>query len=149
MHKALAILGGLLFGWHISAVAQDINTSQRFGDYEVFYSVFNTDFIAPDIAKTYGIVRAKDRALLNIAVQKLGDDGTMRATAAKIEATKFNLIRRDPLSFQEIREENALYYISEFSIDGREEWLQFTITVTPEGTNKTFTIKFSRRLYAD
>jgi hypothetical protein len=36
----------------------------------VFYSAFNSSFIAPDIAVANNIVRGKDKGLVNIAVAK-------------------------------------------------------------------------------
>jgi hypothetical protein len=50
--------------------------SERFGPYELHYSVVNTTFLAPKVAAAYNLVRGKDRAILNLAVREHGDDGT-------------------------------------------------------------------------
>ena len=125
--------------------AQD-NTSKRFGDYEVHYSVFNTDFITPQTAKLYNIVRAKDRVLMNIAIRKHLDNGSTIPVAAKVSGSRWDLIHRKPIEFSEVREPKAIYYISEFKI-GREERIQFTVEVIPEGERRPLVVKFNKHLY--
>jgi hypothetical protein len=41
---------------------------KAFGDIEVHYAVVNTLFLQPNVAARYGIVRATDRAIVNVSV---------------------------------------------------------------------------------
>ena len=41
-----------------------------FGDWEVHYSLIPTEFLTPEIASKYQVIRGSDRALLNISVVK-------------------------------------------------------------------------------
>ena len=44
--------------WLVATAAwSQTNVQQRFGDYSVHYSVFNSSFIEPDIAAAYGLTR--------------------------------------------------------------------------------------------
>ena len=64
-----------LFALLILAVPGRAQQSEMFGPYELHYSVVNTTFLAPEVASTYGIVRATDRAILNLAVREHPADG--------------------------------------------------------------------------
>jgi hypothetical protein len=44
--------------------------SERFGPFELHYSVVNTTFLEPEVAQNYGITRGKNRAFLNLAVRE-------------------------------------------------------------------------------
>ena len=60
----LCLIAAVLAG---SAIAEQFET---FGDYTIHYSVFTTDVLSEEIAKSYGIARSKNRALLNISILK-------------------------------------------------------------------------------
>jgi hypothetical protein len=64
--------------------------TRRFGAFEVHYSVFTSSFLQPGIAAAYGIVRARDRAVLNVAVRNAA--GSMEA---QLTGTRGDLIRKD------------------------------------------------------
>ena len=63
--KPLIILAISLFSLHSHA-----ENSMEFGDYVAHYNAFRSDTISPEIAKQYGLERASNRALINIAVLK-------------------------------------------------------------------------------
>lgn len=122
--------------------------AKRFGDYEVFYSVLNSTFIKPDTASRYGITRAKDRALVNIAVRKDSGQGNTSAHAVEISGSSSDLIHSRPLDFREIREGDTIYYIAELTFRDKE-LRSFTINIKPEPTISAYTLKFSTTLYHD
>ena len=66
--------------------------TQIFGRYEVYYSIFASDFLRPEIARAYGIVRANDRAVLNVAVRRREPDGSSVPIKAAVEGTQSDLI---------------------------------------------------------
>lgn len=127
------------------AMPASAQQSEMFGPYELHYSVVNTTFLEPKVAATYGITRGKKRAILNIAVREHLADGT-EARNLLIEGRTWDLIQNQFLSFKEIREGPAIYYIAEFKFIN-EEWRFFEVDFRPEGADKTYTFKFKHQLY--
>jgi hypothetical protein len=122
--------------------------SERFGPYELHYSVVNTTFLAPKVAAAYNLVRGKDRAILNLAVREHGDNGaTPRPMALK--GRTWDLTQNTvELEFQEVREGPAIYYIAEFRFFN-EEWRHFEVYFRPEGGEETFSFRFQHQMYED
>lgn len=122
--------------------------SERFGPYELHYSVVNTTFLAPKVAAAYGLVRGKDRAILNLAVREHGD-ATARPSSMELKARTWDLIQNTiELEFQEVREGPAIYYIAEFRFFD-EEWRHFEVFFRPEGATQTYSFKFRHQMYED
>ncbi len=121
--------------------------SERFGPYELHYSVVNSTFIQPEVAARYGITRGKQRAFLNLAVREhVGD--TTEARAMKIEGRTWDLIQNQFLEFREIREGPAIYYIAEFKFIN-EEWRFFEFDFLPDGAPQSYRYKFRHQLYVN
>lgn len=121
--------------------------SERFGPYELHYSVVNTTFLAPEVAANYGIVRGKKRAILTLAVREhLGDSSVTRVT--QLQGRTWDLIQNQTLDFLEIREGEAVYYIADFKFIN-EEWRFFEVDFRPEGADQTYTFEFKHQLYVD
>lgn len=116
---------------------------QEFGNYKVYFSVFNSAFISPEIASANNLSRAKDRVYINVSLVRNNSLGI----AAKISGTARNLIQQSKeLEFIEIVERDATYYLAPlFHIN--EEVIHFTIDVTPEGETEAHTVTFSKKLY--
>ena len=142
---AAAAAVALLF-WAVSAAAQqarEIKSHQDFGDYRVIYSVFNSEFIKPEIAQKYRLVRAGDRVFVNVSVvEKVGGK---HGLASEMSGKATNLIQQSrPLEFIEIREGDAVYYLAPLRFEN-EETLTFDIDVKlPNGNTETIT--FRRKL---
>ncbi|MFS1525061.1 DUF4426 domain-containing protein [Microbulbifer sp. 2304DJ12-6] len=147
MKSILAAAAALaLFFWMSGAAAQQarlIKNHEDFGDYRVVYSVFNSDFIQPDIAQKYQLVRAKDRAFVNVTVVK--KEGGIHGLSAEMSGSATNLIQQSrPLKFTEIREGDAVYYLAALRFED-EETLTFNVDVSlPNGKKETVT--FRRKL---
>ncbi|TQV69621.1 DUF4426 domain-containing protein [Exilibacterium tricleocarpae] len=128
-----------------SAAAGD-KPFERFGDHQVFFSVYNSSFIKPDIARIYNITRGKDRALINIAVVK---DGVQGGIPAQISGTATNLMQQQrKLEFSEIQEQDAVYYLASVRFTN-EEVLNFAIDVKMPGNRRPYQLKFTKTLYVD
>jgi hypothetical protein len=121
--------------------------SERFGPYELHWSVVNTTFLEPAVAAQYGIKRGRKTGILNLAVREhlSSGDGT-EARAMQIKGRTWDLIQNQFLSFKEIREGPAIYYIAEFSFIN-EEWRFFEMDFRPEGSDTTYSYKFKHQLY--
>ena len=132
----------------LQASAEEMATSQTFDNYEIHYSVFNISFLTFEVVRAYGIVRSKSKALMNIAVLQKQADGTMKNIAAIVTGDQYDLIRNTPLSFQEVREEQAIYYLSSFEIQNHAT-IYFTINVQPDPNKPAYVLKFNKVLYKD
>ena len=117
--------------------------TRRFGAFEVHYSAFTSSFLQPGIAAAYGIVRGRDRAVLNVAVRHAA--GSMEA---QLTGTRGDLIRKEQLAFRAIREDGAIYYIAEFGFTSGET-LYFDLVITLAGEATPLQLKFSQALHAD
>ena len=131
----------------LTALQGQAQQSERFGPYELFYSVVNTTFLEPEVAASYGITRGKKRAILNLAVREHVADGT-EPREVRLQGRTWDLIQNQFLEFQEIREGPAIYYIAEFRFIN-EEWRFFEVDFRPSGGNETYTFKFKHQLYVD
>jgi hypothetical protein len=120
--------------------------SERFGPFELHYSVVNTTFLEPRVAAAYGITRGEKRAILNLAVREHLDEGGTEARSMLLEGRTWDLMQNQFLEFQEVREGPAIYYIAEFKFIN-EEWRFFEVDFRPEGAEKTYTFKFKHQLY--
>lgn len=141
-----AFISIVLLLWAVAAASQEakvISNHQDFGDYRVTYSVFNSEFIPPEVARQYNLVRARDRAFVNISVAKIGE---MQGMSAAVSGSATNLIQQSrALEFREIRDGQAVYYLAPLRFEN-EETLTFKIDlVMPDGSNQQLT--FRRQLH--
>ncbi|WP_049722799.1 DUF4426 domain-containing protein [Gilvimarinus polysaccharolyticus] len=119
---------------------------QRFGDYTVHFSTFNSAFITPEVAEIYGITRARNQTLINLSVTKTSGDKTSLGLPAKLSGTASNLLQQQSvLDFAEINEGDATYYLAPLK-HSNEEVYNFKIQVTVADT-APMTVSFSRKLY--
>jgi hypothetical protein len=122
-------------------------TTQDFGDYIVHYSAISTAQLAPEAAAQYGIARAGNRGLLNIALQTKRDDKQM--VRANVSATVSDLTgHSSPVRFHETDENGAFDYLGEFPLTGSGTYL-FTVSVTPHGGARPYVVKFNRDYIVD
>ncbi|WP_210398275.1 DUF4426 domain-containing protein [Motiliproteus sediminis] len=121
--------------------------AQTFDQYEIHYNAFNSTFLPPEVAVAYNLQRSKYGGVINVAV--LDDSEGKRPTSAQVSGSLKNLIgQRQELSFREIREGNAIYYISAFRFT-HDEQLQFSLDVKPDRNKPAYSISFKQHFYAD
>jgi hypothetical protein len=116
--------------------------------YEVYYSVFNSTFVTPDVAKAYQLTRGKDIAMVNVSVRKNTDSGKNIEKRAVVSGTKSDLIHVIALDFIEIEEKGAIYYLASFKFNHKEA-LNFNIEVQPDRNKAPINIKFRKALYQE
>jgi hypothetical protein len=139
----------LLLGVFSHPVLANDKPYEVFGKYKVYFSVFNSSFISPDIAQAYNLVRGKDRALINIAVVEMKAEGDTHGLRAVVNGHSANLLQQQKtLDFSEISEQNAVYYLASTRFTN-EEILNFEIAVTPDPNKAPLVLKFSKKLYVD
>jgi hypothetical protein len=124
-------------------------SSKDFGDYVVYFNALNTDQLSPEIAREYGIVRSKSRAMLNVSIHRKRDNGQTEAVTGAVSASAINLNGQlETMTLREIREDVAIYYVGELGItDG--EVLIYTIDVTPSNEASRFTVRFKKQFFID
>ncbi|MBN7797276.1 DUF4426 domain-containing protein [Parahaliea mediterranea] len=120
--------------------------SERFGPYELHYSVVNTTFLEPEVAARYGIVRGEKRAIVNLAVREHLAEGGAATRPMQLKGRTWDLMQNQDLDFQEVREGPAVYYIAPFRFINRE-WRFFEVDFRPEGADTTYTFKFKHQLF--
>ncbi len=131
-----------LLGFGSSAYAE---SSMEFGDYVIHYNAFRSDTLSPEIAKSYNLTRRNNRVIVNIAVLKKVLNTTGTPTAAKVTGHLKNLTgQMKAIEFREIKEDTAIYYLSEVQFT-EGEFLKFDIKVTPEGGTRAASLKFDKR----
>ncbi len=129
-----------------TSAAQEGEEFKKFNNHTVYYTVFNSTFIAPEIAKAYGIKRSKYESLINIVVSKNGEHGGIPVT---LSGTVADLMQQQkPLKFKTIKEENTVYYIAPVRVSG-EEVVHFDIDIRIEGETVPLELKFTKKLYAE
>ena len=143
-----ALILGLLLSLSVHAQF-DTATSTKAGDYIIHHSVFNSSFLAAEIAAVYGLTRGADKAIINVAVTRADAGGEGRGLPADISGEARNLMQQQTkLIFTEIKEQDATYYIAPFEFDD-EEILHFYISANIPGLIYPKEISFTKKLYHD
>ncbi len=149
IQRLLTTFGGLLASLCLSLTAHAQSGSETFGEYQVYYSVFNSTFVRADIASTYQLNRARDRALVNVSVARIGGGASNLGLPAEVSGTASNLLQQTQnLEFRKIDEGDATYYIASVRHTD-EEVYNFRIQLQPEGAERPFELSFSQKLYID
>lgn len=115
---------------------------QSFGDLDVHYSVFNSSFLQPDIAVAAGLARSKTQGVVNVAVLKAG-----KASTAQVSGQVKNLLGQNtPLTFRQISESGAIYYVAQFPFNNREV---MTFTLDVRQGDESHRITFNQEIFPD
>jgi len=124
-------------------------SSKDFGEFVLFFNALNTDQLSPEIAREYGIVRSKSRAMLNVSIHRKLDGGRTEAVTGAVSASAINLNGQlMTMTLREIREEAAIYYIGELGITNGEV-LIYTIDATPANEPSRFTVRFKKQFFVE
>jgi hypothetical protein len=142
MKKLMTFLSALLLLVPLFVHAEN---STKIPGFTIHHNVITTDFLAPNIASAYRIVRSKNRGMINISIIQDEAGTTGKPVMANISARVVNLLgqsRHIPL--REIREGEAIYYIGDFIIPGNEQ-LIFVLDVMPQGAKRPYTAKLEHQ----
>lgn len=116
-------------------------------DAEVHYVVFNSTFVTPKVARSYGLKRNEHIATVNVSVLDRASAGKP-AMEVSIKGVAKNLIgQTKTLEFKQIKEGDAIYYLAQFPIVN-EEMYQFTIDIDA-GNKGRGPVSFSQKLYVE
>ncbi|MBL0626887.1 DUF4426 domain-containing protein [Aeromonas jandaei] len=116
---------------------------KELGPWQVHYNAFNSSFLPPEVAKTYGLERSRYNGIINIAVQD--KQGKAQAVSVTGEAKNLTGTIRN-LSFQEVKEGDAIYYLATLPYRN-EDTYQFTLKIMGGGQQQILT--FQQTFYVD
>ncbi|HVL00357.1 MAG TPA: DUF4426 domain-containing protein [Dongiaceae bacterium] len=117
--------------------------------YIVHYSAFNSTMLTPEVAKTYDLMRSRQRAIMNISVMRKMPDGSNKAVMSQVEGFTGALGGSErKLDFKVITEGTAVYYLAEFLI-GNGEQLNFDIKVKPTPEYSPIKVEFTQAFYTE
>ncbi|WLG96178.1 DUF4426 domain-containing protein [Pseudomonas sp. Z1-14] len=127
----------------VGAMAADVIKAERkevFGDVTVHYNTFNSTFLTPDIAKAAELIRSKNQGVINVSVLKGG-----KPLIAQVSGTVKDLTSKTvTLTFRQVTEPGAIYYIAQYPVD-QQETRTFEIKV--QTGDKINTINFNQELF--
>ena len=126
----LALLAGIGLG---PALAEN---STKVPGYTIHHNALTTDQLAPDVARSYGIQRSRNRGLLNVT----GVPAAVKATSRNLQG----LVRE--IAMREVREGTAVYYLGEFPVE-HAETLNFAVQIRPQGETVNYTAELSQEFF--
>ena len=137
---AIFLLTACLGASAMAAGPIDSNRQKAFGDITVHYSTFTSSFLQPETAQAVGVVRSKNKGLINVSVIK-----GMEPVAAQVTGTIKDLTgKSEMLTFKQITEKGAIYYLAPYSVP-QQEFRTFTINVETGG--KAHGFSFTQELF--
>jgi hypothetical protein len=132
-----------------SSVLPATESSQRFGDYTVHFNAVATDQISAEVALRNGIVRSRNRALLNVSVLRSEPGSPDAAVRADVSASATNLTGQlKNMTVREVTEGDAIYYVADVAVTNAET-LIFTVDITPQGESDSHTLRFMKQFFVD
>jgi len=146
--KLLRVLRfGLCVSLWLGSAAALAQSSFTHSGYTIHYNAVPSVVLAPEVARSYGLTRSAQRAVLNIAVRTAGEAATARSVGANVHAVAINRAgQRQTLRMREVREQEAIYAIGELRIEDGELY-RFEVDVVPEGESRTIEVRFSQQLF--
>ncbi len=144
-HKLVSLCLILFFALYCLSTKAETHVKE-FGDISVYYSVVNTSFLTPQVAKDYGINRAGNLGLVNIAIRNTQAN---KPLSAEVDGNAYNLAGQNKsLAFKEVKEEGAIYYLATVRFSNMEN-LSFELNVRIDGTQEVLPIRFKQTMYVD
>ncbi|ABS09175.1 DUF4426 domain-containing protein [Shewanella baltica] len=117
------------------------------GNFDIHYMALGSTFLTPSIAKSYGIQRSSYTGIINIAVLDISE-ANKPAVPVEITGVANNLLdARINLTFKEIREGDAIYYIAEVPYRDDQE-INFNIAIK-HGNQLNTNLQFKQKFYVE
>ena len=137
---AIFLLTACLGASAMAADAIDANRKKDFGDITVHYNTFTSSFLPAETAQKVGVVRSKEKGLINVTVIK-----GVSPVAAQVTGTVKDLGgKSEILAFKQIEEKSGISYLAPYSVTQRE-YKTFTINVETGG--KAHGFQFNQELF--
>ena len=131
------------------AVTAQAEQVKGFGDLSVHYIALNSTSVPANVAADYDLDRGENVALINIAGRReSGEPGDTTPVPLAVKGTVRNLLGQTiTLTFQEVREPGAIYYLATTRFTDREA-LRFELTVEDLERGERHPLSFQKTLWA-
>lgn len=114
------------------------------GTWDVHYMALNSTFLTPQVAQQYGIVRSKFNGVINVSVL---DKQSQKAQSLVVSGQAKNLLGVvKELTFKEVQEGEAIYYLAVLSFSDQERY-RITLGLNDGSNKQEFT--FEHKFYAE
>ena len=114
----------------------------QIGEFEIHYTAFPSMLVPADTANLHGLPRAENRLLLNLSVRRTGEPVPARVTGQVVNI----LNQAQPLTFFEVSEQTAIYYLAEV-VNQEKDWLRFTLEIEFSKDHPPYVLEFNRQYY--
>ncbi len=146
MKKVFSRVGILFFivVFSIFPLALLADNAKVYKLHTVHYNAFPTDSLPPEMTERYHFKRSKNMALVNISILNNVSGLQFQGIKSKVTGVLKNLMAQEKiLSFQEIHEGQAYYYIAEVPID-HNEMVKFIIHIKTSD-NQDYKLTFNKQ----
>ena len=125
------------------AAQAEVDRKKSYGALDVHYNIFNSTFLQPDTARAVGLNRSKNQAVLNVSMVKdaKGQKGAVTGSFKNL------LGQMETLTFKEVDEGDAVYYLAQFAITS-QEILRFELKVT-DAEGALHILNFNQEVFPD
>ncbi|WP_394128967.1 DUF4426 domain-containing protein [Shewanella maritima] len=145
MLRSLTLFAVMCFMSLLLTTTANAEQKQSIGKYDIHYMAIDSTFLTPEIAKHYGLTRSQYNGIINISVLDTSKEGNPSA-AVEIHGVAKNLLQASQtLTFKEIREGGAIYYIAELPFRD-EQQTNFSISIR-RGNELNTRLEFSHKFY--
>jgi len=151
-HRFIALLTLLISSLSFAHAKEALTPStggqfEQTGRYQVHYMALPSTVLEAKIARSYGIKRSSYNAFINISILDTLIDGNPAVTG-KLTGQATNLTGKiSKLTFKEIKEGNAIYYIAQLPFRHKEQFTIQVRSVNRDGLNSL--LKFTQQFYVD
>ena len=114
----------------------------QIGEFEIHYTAFPSMLVPADTANLHGLTRAENRLLLNLSVRRTGEPVPARVTGQVVNI----LNQAQPLTFFEVSEQTAIYYLAEV-VNQEKDWLRFTLEIEFSKDHPPYVLELNRQYY--
>jgi|SaaInl4_200m_RNA_FD_contig_51_253757_length_547_multi_3_in_0_out_0_1 hypothetical protein len=136
---ALMFSFALLFSMAIQA-----DNTKKYELHTVHYTAFPSDSLPSQMTKKYKLKRSKNMALVNISVIKNQPSIPIQGVKSTVAGTVKNLMSQEKtLSFKEVHEGEAYYYIAQVPVE-HNEMVKFKIQIKT-ADNQSYDVDFGKQ----
>lgn len=140
-----ALLGLLcLLGANVAAAQQLIEAN----GYRVYYAAINSEQLSAEIARSYGITRARDVALLSFNAQRKDGDRWLPVEAAGEARVRSLIGHQRKIPLRAVREQHLQTLVGSVEFDDGE-FLIIDADILPAGSNLPIRVSFKQQFYRD
>ena len=130
----------------LAAASASAEQFKTFGAWRVHYIAFNASLLSPEVARRHGIVRGRNKGVVNISVVGASGHAERIGAEGAVSGRFLNLLNQSTaLEFREVEDAGTVYYLAAFDFENAET-LRFQIELKLPGHGAA-TLRFQQPLY--